>query len=319
MGIIVGSVLGNLALVAFYLIMIIFVRSRGQRPIEPIIASFNQQPLQDLASGSAPLVPVRRESGHFTDNLPTSDPIPEPYAPALHRSQSHEPEPPVEGAPSKTTQQTDPQSLNPTAQNSINVPVRSNGDEQEGGADKSAVEQAQEQSIDQQEQEQEQEQAPRTPPRQTDTRENLAKMASDFPFDSMSEPGTLLSAQTQKIGYELDESKKRLAKLAELQARRANKRNANWESRYDAVRREKEQHLEAQRALDEDSILAAEADSLRCRIQELTDLPSTVERSSVNNRANARRQMELRPVPRSLSSGDISGGYVTKRFKLARD
>ena len=74
----------------------------------------------------------------------------------------------------------------------------------------------------------------------------------------MSDSGTLLTAQTQKIGHELDESKKQLAKLAELQARRAKKQqsklaknNANWESRYDAERREKEQNLAAQRALDE--------------------------------------------------------------------
>jgi hypothetical protein len=43
--------------------LILFRRSRikRKRPIEPVVASFNQQPLQDLASDSASLVPVRRE------------------------------------------------------------------------------------------------------------------------------------------------------------------------------------------------------------------------------------------------------------------
>ena len=75
---------------------------------------------------------------------------------------------------------------------------------------------------------------------------------------SMSDSGTLLAAQTQKIGHELDESKRQLAKMAELQARRAKKQqsklakhSANWESRYDVMRREQEQQLAAQRALDE--------------------------------------------------------------------
>lgn len=74
----------------------------------------------------------------------------------------------------------------------------------------------------------------------------------------MSDSGTLLTTQTQKIGHELDESKRQLAKLAELQERRAKKQqsklakhNANWESRYDVIRREKEQHIAAQQALDE--------------------------------------------------------------------
>ncbi|KAF8350376.1 hypothetical protein F5887DRAFT_1208434 [Amanita rubescens] len=85
-GIAVGCVLGGLALVM--LVAILFRRSRmkRKRPIEPVIASFNQQPFHgyrdevamrqisinnenphsvtsyDLASGSAPLlVPVRRE------------------------------------------------------------------------------------------------------------------------------------------------------------------------------------------------------------------------------------------------------------------
>ncbi|KAF8650106.1 hypothetical protein AX14_008629 [Amanita brunnescens Koide BX004] len=59
-GIIVGCVLGGLALVA---ILILFRRSRIKRnwPIEPIITSFNEQPFRGLVSSSAPLVPVRRE------------------------------------------------------------------------------------------------------------------------------------------------------------------------------------------------------------------------------------------------------------------
>ncbi|KAF8334498.1 hypothetical protein F5887DRAFT_892651 [Amanita rubescens] len=89
-GIIVGCVLGGLALVAT---LILFRRSRikRKRPIEPIVASFNQQPLQgyrddvmsnlhsvpgqasivtsyDLASGSVPLVPVRRELPQASGN-----------------------------------------------------------------------------------------------------------------------------------------------------------------------------------------------------------------------------------------------------------
>ena len=74
----------------------------------------------------------------------------------------------------------------------------------------------------------------------------------------MSDSGTLLTAQTQKIGHELDESKRQLAKLAKLQARHAKKQqsklaqnNVEWESRYDEERRKKEEHLAAQRALDE--------------------------------------------------------------------
>ena len=146
--------------------------------------------------------------GGFTDDvddLPSSDPIPDPYAPP--RSRSRSPEPPVKRAPSVATQQTDPQSLNPTAQNSTDLLASSSGGEQENGADKSApidipqkggaffdhfrsspedddvvpppaareldleseehVEQAQEQPIGQPEREHEQEQqAPRTPPRQ---------------------------------------------------------------------------------------------------------------------------------------------------------
>ena len=60
MGIVTGCVLGGLALVT---ILILFrrLRIKMNRSIEPIVASFNQQPLQYLASDSARLVPVRRE------------------------------------------------------------------------------------------------------------------------------------------------------------------------------------------------------------------------------------------------------------------
>ncbi|KAF8711510.1 hypothetical protein AX14_013227 [Amanita brunnescens Koide BX004] len=58
-GIIVGCVLGGLALVALFVILILFRRLRIKKK-RPIVASFNEQPLQDLASGSAPLVPVRQ-------------------------------------------------------------------------------------------------------------------------------------------------------------------------------------------------------------------------------------------------------------------
>ena len=61
MGIIVGCVLGGLALVALFAMLLLFRRSRRKRPIEPIVASFNQPPLRELAGGSPPLVPVRRE------------------------------------------------------------------------------------------------------------------------------------------------------------------------------------------------------------------------------------------------------------------
>ena len=55
--------IGGLALVALFTTLILFRRSRikRKRSIEPIVSSFNQQPFQDLASGLAPLVPVRRE------------------------------------------------------------------------------------------------------------------------------------------------------------------------------------------------------------------------------------------------------------------
>ena len=79
--------------------------------------------------------------GGFTDDvddLPVSEPIRDPYAPALSRSRSQEPEPPVERAPSVGTQHTDPHSLNPTAHNSTDLLVSSSGGEQESGPDKSA-------------------------------------------------------------------------------------------------------------------------------------------------------------------------------------
>ena len=79
--------------------------------------------------------------GGFTDDvddLPVSEPIRDPYAPALSRSRSQEPEPPVERAPSVATQHTDPHSLNPTAHNSTDLLVSSSGGEQESGPDKSA-------------------------------------------------------------------------------------------------------------------------------------------------------------------------------------
>ncbi|KAF8670798.1 hypothetical protein AX14_005801 [Amanita brunnescens Koide BX004] len=74
---------------------------------------------------------------------------------------------------------------------------------------------------------------------------------------SISDSGVSLTAQAQKIGHELDESKKQLERLAKKQARRAKKQqdelatcNANWESRCDAERREKERYLAAQQTLD---------------------------------------------------------------------
>lgn len=79
------------------------------------------------------------DPGLFADDLPSSSPtFVSHYAPALPRSQSQEPEPPVEGSPSKATQQTDPQPLNPTARNSTDTLATSNGGKQEGRADKSA-------------------------------------------------------------------------------------------------------------------------------------------------------------------------------------
>ena len=55
--------IGGLALVALFTTLILFRRSiiKRKRQIEPIVSSFNQQPFQDLTSGFAPLVPVRRE------------------------------------------------------------------------------------------------------------------------------------------------------------------------------------------------------------------------------------------------------------------
>ena len=52
-----------MALFALFAMLIRFRHSRKkwQWSVAPIIASFNQQPRQDLPSGSAPLVPVRRE------------------------------------------------------------------------------------------------------------------------------------------------------------------------------------------------------------------------------------------------------------------
>ena len=60
MAIIVSCVLGGLALVALFAILILFRRSRKKKKW-PVVVSFNQQPLRDLASGPAPLVPLRRE------------------------------------------------------------------------------------------------------------------------------------------------------------------------------------------------------------------------------------------------------------------
>ena len=88
--------------------------------------------------------------------------------------------------------------------------------------------------------------------------QSLSPRTIHMEFDSMSDSGALLTVQTQKIGHELADTRDNLAKVVELQQqlakkqqRKLAKRNANWESRYDAMRREKEQQLAAQRALDE--------------------------------------------------------------------
>ena len=58
----------------------------------------------------------------------------------------------------------------------------------------------------------------------------------------------LLTVQMQKIGHGLADMRDNLAKVVELQQllakkqqRKLAKRNANWDSRYDVMRREKEQ------------------------------------------------------------------------------
>ena len=60
--------------------------------------------------------------------------------------------------------------------------------------------------------------------------------------------GVLLTVQMQKIGHGLADMRDNLAKVVELQQllakkqqRKLAKRNANWDSRYDVMRREKEQ------------------------------------------------------------------------------
>ena len=79
--------------------------------------------------------------GGFTDDLddlPSSEPIADPYAPPLSRSRSQASERPIERVPSVATQHTNPQSLNPTAQNSTDLLASSSGGDQESGVDKSA-------------------------------------------------------------------------------------------------------------------------------------------------------------------------------------
>ena len=77
-------------------------------------------------------------------------------------------------------------------------------------------------------------------------------------FDSLSDSGASLTAQVQKINHELVGTRENLANVMELQQllakkqqRKLAKRNAKWESLCDAERRKKEEHLAAQRVLDQ--------------------------------------------------------------------
>ena len=92
----------------------------------PTLAEYIPPPLIDnTATGPGP----------FTDDLdklPPSDPL------ALYRSRSRSRSQEAEPVQREAAQQTDLRSLNPMVQNSADLPVGSNGGEQEGRADKSA-------------------------------------------------------------------------------------------------------------------------------------------------------------------------------------
>ena len=58
-----------------------------------------------------------------------------------------------------------------------------------------------------------------------------------------------MTAEGQKIGHELADMAEWLRPKKSLSGQA--RHNENWESRYEEMRREKEQHLAAQRAFDE--------------------------------------------------------------------
>ena len=67
---------------------------------------------------------------------------------------------------------------------------------------------------------------------------DLTKVASDFLFDSISDSGTLLTAEAQKIGHELADMAEWLRPKNSLSGQA--RHNENWESRYEEMRRDKE-------------------------------------------------------------------------------
>ena len=137
-------------------------------------------------------------------------------------------------------------------------------------------------------------------------------------LDSMSDSGALLTVQTQKIGHELADTRENLTKVVELQQllakkqqRKLAKRNANWESRYDVMRREKEQQLAAQRALDE---RLRESNSKMDRLH--TDLTEREQTLSAALEDSERKDKEMHHLHASLE--DSRNAIEAHRQSLTR-
>ena len=259
--------------------------------------------------------------GHFTadlDNRPSSDPTPQPYAPVLHRSQSHEPEPPVEGAPSETTQRTDPQFLNATAQNSTDLPVSSNGGEQEGGADKSSpidIPQKRQTFFDHLGSSSKEQHLAAQRALDEQLKDRSAKIDRLL---------TDLTAREQPFSVALEGSERKDTEMDYLHSSFDNSCGAieahgqpltTMRQELDELIRSRDELLDQK--MDLEKIInaqAVEAESLRSQIQEPAN--SLLMRKAADDLADPWRQMEKWPVAGSLNLSDTREEYVTNRFKL---